>query len=133
MVILKNMQSLKPLAKKLKKETYVIYLASKDPKVSWYARLLIAGVVAYAFSPIDLIPDVIPILGHLDDLIIVPLGIWLVLKLISPSVLAECRTKAEAEQFHKKPTNWLAAGVIVIIWLFLGILAVIWLGHFWQR
>ncbi|MBW4510334.1 MAG: DUF1232 domain-containing protein [Scytonematopsis contorta HA4267-MV1] len=72
------MQALKQLGKKLKKETYVIYLASIDPKTPWYGRLLAASVVAYAFSPIDLIPDFIPILGYLDDLIIIPLGIWLV-------------------------------------------------------
>lgn len=127
------MQSLRQLAKKLKKEIYALYLASKDPRVPWYARLLTAGVVAYAFSPIDLIPDPIPILGYLDDLIVIPLGIWLVLKLIPPSVLAECREKAEAANSQTKPTSWLAAGVIVMIWLLLGILAVVWLGNFWKR
>jgi uncharacterized membrane protein YkvA (DUF1232 family) len=133
MVISKKIYLLRQVAKKLKKETYALYLASKDPRVPWYARLLTAGVVAYAFSPIDLIPDPIPILGYLDDLIIIPLGIWVVLKLIPPSVLAECRERAEAAQSQKKPTSWFAAGVIAIIWLLLGILAVVWLGNFWKR
>lgn len=133
MVIANKIHSLRQLAKKLKKETYALYLASKDSRVPWYARYLIAGIVAYAFSPIDLIPDFIPILGYFDDLIIIPLGIWLVLKLIPPSVLAECREKAEAAQSQTKPINWFAAGVIVIIWLLLGILAVVWLGNLWKR
>lgn len=127
------MRSLKQLAKKLKKEIYVIYLASKDSRVPWYARLLATVIVAYAFSPIDLIPDFVPIFGYFDDLIIVPLGIWLVLKLIPQNVLAECRVKAETAQSQGKPTNWVGAGVIVIIWLLLGILGVVWLGQFWKR
>jgi len=127
------MQSLKQLAKRLKKDIYAIYLASKDPKVPWYARLLAVVVVAYAFSPIDLIPDFIPILGYLDDLILIPLGIWVILRLIPPSVLAECREKAEAIDSQQKPISWIAAGIIVLIWLLLGILAVLWLGHFFKR
>ena len=85
------MYSLKQLAKKLKKETYAVYLASKDSRTPWYARLLSIIIVAYAFSPIDLIPDFVPILGYLDDLIIVPLGIWFVIKMIPKNILAECR------------------------------------------
>lgn len=127
------MQSLKQFARKLKKETYAIYLASQHPKVPWYARLLAAGVVAYAFSPIDLIPDMIPVFGALDDLLVVPVGIWLVLKMIPPEVLAECREKAEAATSEGKPANWVAAGVIVAIWLFLGILGVIWLERILKR
>jgi uncharacterized membrane protein YkvA (DUF1232 family) len=121
------MRSLKQLAKKLKKETYAIYLASIDPRVPWYARMLAGLTVAYAFSPIDLIPDFIPILGYLDDLIIVPLGIWLVIKMIPPAVLAECREKATAEINRSKPTNRVAVAVIMTIWFGFGILAVIWL------
>ncbi|BAY47329.1 hypothetical protein SAMD00079811_49470 [Scytonema sp. HK-05] len=127
------MQPLKQLAKKLKKETYAIYLASKDTRMPWYAKLLAAIVVAYAVSPIDLIPDFVPILGYLDDLILVPLGIWLVLKMIPPSVLAECRQRAEATQPQEKPTSLVAAGVIVIIWVILGSLIVLLLKHFLKR
>jgi len=127
------MQTWKQKARQLKKETYAIYLACKDPRVPWYARFLAAGVVAYAFSPIDLIPDFIPVIGYLDDLIIVPLGIWLVLKMIPPAVLAECREKAQEAMGEEKPTNWIAAGAIVLIWFILGILAVVWIGQIWKR
>src|ERR671932_2196283 len=118
------MQAWKQRVKQLKKETYAIYLACKDPRVPWYARVFAGFVVAYAFSPIDLIPDVIPILGYLDDLVLVPLGIMLVLKMIPPAVLAECHEKAEAVMVQGKPTSRLAAIVIVGIWLLLGIFAV---------
>jgi uncharacterized membrane protein YkvA (DUF1232 family) len=120
------MQTWKQRARQLKKETYAIYIACKDPRVPWYARVFAGFVVAYAFSPIDLIPDVIPILGYLDDLVLVPLGIILVLKMIPPAVLAECREKAEALTGEGKPISWIAAGIIVAIWLLLGILVIIW-------
>ncbi|GAA6616811.1 YkvA family protein [Scytonema sp. NUACC26] len=115
------MHSLKQFAKKLKQEVYAVYLASKDHRVPWYTRALAVIIVAYAFSPIDLIPDPIPILGYLDDLIIIPLGIWLLLKLIPPSILSECRERAEIEKLQGKPINWIAAVVIIVIWLLLGI------------
>src|SRR5689334_18327386 len=117
----------KQRAKQLKTEVYALYLAYKDPRVPWYARVFAACVVAYAFSPIDLIPDPIPILGYLDDLILVPLGIALAIKLIPPPVLAECRANAQAALAQGKPTNWLAAGVIIAIWLLLAALAVAFL------
>jgi len=127
------MRSLKQLAKQLKKETYAVYLASIDQRVPWYARVLAGFTVAYAFSPIDLIPDFIPIIGYLDDLIIVPLGIWLVLKMIPPAVLAECREKAAAEIERGKPINRAAAAVIIAIWISCGILAAIWLKQIFKR
>lgn len=80
-------------ARRLKKETYALHLASKDPRVPWYAKLLAVSVVGYLFSPIDLIPDFIPVLGYVDDLVLVPLGIALVLKMIPGAVMAECREK----------------------------------------
>jgi len=127
------MQTWKQRARQLKKETYAIYIACKDPRVPWYARLFAGFVVAYAFSPIDLIPDVIPIFGYLDDLVLVPLGIILVLKMIPPAVLAECRDKAEAAMNQGKPTSRIAAIAIVAIWLLLGIVAVIWVGRILKR
>jgi uncharacterized membrane protein YkvA (DUF1232 family) len=127
------METWKQRARQLKKETYAIYLACKDPRVPWYARVFAGFVVAYAFSPIDLIPDVIPILGYLDDLVLVPLGIMLVLKMMPPAVLAECREKAEAAMAQGKPTSRLAALVIVGIWLLLGIFAVVWVAGFLKR
>jgi len=123
------METWKQRVRQLKKETYAIYIACKDPRVPWYARIFAGFVVAYALSPIDLIPDVIPILGYLDDLVLVPLGIILVLKMIPPTVLAECREKAEAAIGQGKPTSRIAALVIVAIWLSLGIVAVVWIGR----
>lgn len=128
-----SMHTWKQRVRQLKQETYAIYLACKDPRVPWYARVFAGFVVAYAFSPIDLIPDFIPILGYLDDLVLVPLGIILVLKMIPPAVLVECRQKAEAVIGEGKPRNWIAAGVIVAIWLLVGILAAIWVGRILKR
>lgn len=110
-------------AGELKREVYALYLAYKDPRVPWYAKLLAACVVAYAFSPIDLIPDFIPVLGYLDDLILVPLGIYLVLKLIPDEVMTECRARALAMSGQKRPTNLLAATVIISIWITLAALS----------
>jgi uncharacterized membrane protein YkvA (DUF1232 family) len=112
-------------AKQLKIEVYAIYLAYRDPRVPLYARIFAACVVAYAFSPIDLIPDFIPIVGHLDDLVIVPLGVWLSLKLIPKSVMSEYRAKAQAIISQGKPINRVAAAVIIIIWLSLAALAIV--------
>jgi len=127
------MQTWKQRVKQLKNETYAIYIACKDPRVPWYARVFAGFVVAYAFSPIDLIPDVIPILGYLDDLILVPLGIMLVIKMIPPDVMAQCREKAEATISQGKPTSRIAAILIVGIWLLLGILAVVWVAGVLKR
>jgi uncharacterized membrane protein YkvA (DUF1232 family) len=115
----------KQRARQLKTETYAIYLAYKDPRVPWYARLFAACVVAYAFSPIDLIPDPIPVLGYLDDLVLVPLGIALALKMIPPTVMAEYREKAQVAMSEGKTTNWAAAAVIIAIWLLLAALAIV--------
>jgi len=127
------MQAWKQRVKQLKKETYAIYLACKDPRVPWYVKVLAGGVVAYAFSPIDLIPDFIPILGYLDDLLLVPLGIILVLKLIPQAVIEECRQEAEASINQSKPKSWTAAVVIVVIWVLLGVFAVISIGWILKR
>ncbi len=121
------MRSLRQLAQHLKRDTYAVYLASKDPRVPWYAKALAIAIVAYAFSPIDLIPDFIPIIGYLDDLLIVPTGIWILIKLIPPQVFSECRQKAQAIINQKHPTNWTVAIIIIILWFSLGILALIWI------
>ena len=94
---------------------YTLYYACRDPRVPWYAKAIAGVVVAYALSPIDLIPDFIPVLGYLDDLVLVPLGVALVLKLIPADVLADCRRRAE--QTRTRLRNWFAAAVIVMIWL----------------
>lgn len=107
----------KQYAKSIKVETYALYLAYRDPRVPLYARIFAACVAGYAFSPIDLIPDPIPVLGYLDDLVIIPVGIWLALKMIPPAVLEECRIQAQEVIKQGKPVNRAAAVVIVIIWL----------------
>ena len=111
-------------ARALKADTYAVYLACRDPRVPWYARLLAACIVAYAFSPIDLIPDFVPVLGYLDDLILIPLGIALLLCMIPAPVMAECRQQARAAMAEGKPPNWVAASTIVANWLLLAALGV---------
>ena len=112
-----RLASWKTRAKQLKVETYTLYLAYRDPRVPWYAKVFTACVVAYAFSPIDLIPDFVPVLGYLDDLILVPLGIALALKMIPPAVLVECRHKANVALKSDRPKNWVAGAVIVALWI----------------
>jgi uncharacterized membrane protein YkvA (DUF1232 family) len=114
----------KQRARQLKTEVYALYLAYRDPRVPWPARIFAACVVAYAFSPIDLIPDPIPVLGYLDDLILIPLGVALARKMIPAEVLAECRERARVE-IGDKPVNWAAAVVIIGVWLLLAALAVV--------
>lgn len=120
----KALERVKNKAMEIKRNVFVLFLAYKDPRVPWYARLFAALVVAYAFSPIDLIPDFIPILGYLDDLIIVPLGITLALKMIPTSVIEECRLKAEEPRKNGKPKNWMTGVLFIMIWILLAI----WIG-----
>ena len=101
-------------ARALKQQTLVVYFAARDPRTPWLARLLAVGVAAYALSPIDLIPDFIPVLGYLDDLLIVPLGVMLVLRMVPAEVLASSR--ARAEEAATRPTSRGMAVVIVAIW-----------------
>ncbi len=124
MKITKAIETWKQRARQLKMETYALYLAYKDPRVPWYARWFAALVVGYAFSPIDLIPDFIPVVGYLDDLILVPLGAALALKMIPPDVIAESRKKAREAMSGGKPTNWAAAAAIIAIWLLLAAMAI---------
>lgn len=102
---------------RLKIETYALYLAYRDPRTPWYARAWAAVVIAYAFSPIDLIPDFIPVVGYLDDLILVPMGIWLALRLIPAEVMTDARSQAITD--HDQPRNRAGVVIVVIIWLLL--------------
>ncbi len=122
---------LKVRARALKAETQALLLAVADPRTPWYARALALAVIGYLASPIDLIPDFIPILGYLDDLILVPLGIKLVLKLIPLEVMAESRARV-AEQQEKSP-NWVAGVVIICIWLALFTLLSSWLWRIFHK
>jgi uncharacterized membrane protein YkvA (DUF1232 family) len=111
----------------IKTEVYALYLAYRDPRVPVHARIFAALVVAYAFSPIDLIPDPIPLLGYLDDLVLVPLGVALALRLIPADVMAESREKARELIRQGQPVNRKAAIVIVAVWLLCAALVVVWL------
>jgi uncharacterized membrane protein YkvA (DUF1232 family) len=102
-------------ARAIKQDAHALFLACREPRTPWYARLLAAAVVAYAFSPIDLIPDFVPVLGYLDDLLLLPLGVWLVVQMIPADVLADCRERARAAS--ERPTSRVAAAVIVALWL----------------
>ena len=119
----------KQRARQLKIETYALYLAYRDPRVPWGAKVFVACVVGYAFSPIDLIPDFIPILGYLDDLILVPLGIKIALSMIPAEVMRESREKAQETMRQGKPVNRIAAMVIVLVWLFFAAFAI---GFAWR-
>jgi uncharacterized membrane protein YkvA (DUF1232 family) len=99
----------------IRRDVLAIYLAARDPRTPWYAKALAGSVAAYALSPIDLIPDFIPVVGYLDDVILVPLGILLVVKLIPPGIMAEHRALAAAAQ--ERPVSRGAAIIIVVIWL----------------
>ena len=116
---------LKAWARDLKRDAHAVYLASRDPRVPWYAKATAVAVAAYALSPIDLIPDFIPVIGYLDDLIIVPLGLWLVVRLIPDQVMAECR--ARANEAAQRPSSRAGMIAIILIWI-AGALALVWLA-----
>ncbi|SFG84296.1 YkvA family protein [Pontibacter chinhatensis] len=115
------LQKWKAFVRRLKEDIYTLYFAAKDPRMPFRAKVVVVLTVAYAFSPIDLIPDFIPLLGYLDDLVLLPLGIWLSIKLIPKELLLYYRQKAR-EQVHRHKPNYIMAGVIVIIWLLVGYL-----------
>lgn len=117
---------LKNWARTIKRDVRALYSASRDPRVPWYAKALGIVVVGYALSPIDLIPDFIPVLGLLDDVILVPLGVLLVVRMIPPAVMAEHRALALAAQ--DRPVSRRAAAVIVVIWA-LSFVVCIWLAY----
>jgi len=119
-------------ARQLKTETYALYLAYRDPRVPWYAKLCAAVVVGYAFSPIDLIPDFVPVLGYLDDLILVPLGIALAVRLVPGEALAECRARAAEVMAEGKPVSRAAAGVVIAIWLLLAMAMALAALRLWE-
>jgi uncharacterized membrane protein YkvA (DUF1232 family) len=125
---MKVVERLKRWAGRLKAELYALYLAYRDPRVPLYARVFAACVVGYAFSPIDLIPDPIPVLGSLDDLVLIPLGVTLAIKMIPAPVLAECREKAR-RTIEGRPTSRTAAAIIVALWLSLAALAILFVAR----
>ncbi|MNL45494.1 hypothetical protein D3C87_1681440 [compost metagenome] len=114
-------------ARTIKRDAVAIWLAARDPRTPWAARILAVCVAAYALSPIDLIPDFIPVLGYIDDLLIVPLGILAVVKMVPPRLMAEFRTSALA--MVDRPVSLAGRAAIIAIWLALALLLVAWLAR----
>lgn len=119
------LDQLKARARALKQEAYAIYIAARDPRTPWYVKALIFFVVAHTFSPIDLIPDFIPVLGYLDDLIITPGGIWLAVRLIPAEVLAEARATAATRDVDRSAGK-VGAVLIVLVWI-AGVVGIVYL------
>lgn len=128
LILKMNLKSLKTKSKQLRTEIVSLYLATKHPRTPWYAKALAYLIIGYALSPIDLIPDFIPVVGYLDDFIIVPAGIALLIKVIPRDILEECRAEAQSDLLNRKSRNWVGAIIIVLIWLFAIylILSLIW-------
>lgn len=126
------LDSLRARARQLKRDAYAVAIAARDPRTPWYVRALIFFVVAHTFSPIDLIPDFIPVLGYLDDLIIIPGGLWLAVRLIPPEVMIEARAAAAAQSIERN-AGWIGALFIILLWIIsLGVLVYLFL-HFTKR
>ncbi|EAV40767.1 hypothetical protein SIAM614_17184 [Stappia aggregata IAM 12614] len=118
--------AIKTWAKRIKRDLHALYLAGRDPRVPWYVKLLAVATAAYALSPIDLIPDFIPVIGYLDDLLLVPLGIYLVVKLIPPQVMEECRAEADRRQ-DSPPGSRTAAGLVLLVWAGTFLVVMVWI------
>lgn len=123
---------LRQWARTLKREVLTLWFAYRHPRTPWTARLVAAIVAGYALSPIDLIPDFIPVVGYLDDLLLVPLGIWFALRLLPADVTTECRRTAEEwiARNDAAPRNYVAAGVIAVAWIAATAALGLWA---WQR
>ena len=122
---------IKGWARRLKRDSHAVYLAARDPRVPWHVKLLALAVAGYALSPIDLIPDFIPVVGYLDDLVIVPLGVWLVVSLIPAEIMSECRAKANAAV--SRPISRGGMVAIILLWI-CGVLVLGWIAYSrWNR
>lgn len=104
-------------AEKMLVDVYALFLGLGDSRVPWYAKAVAAITVGYAFSPIDLIPDFIPVLGQLDDLLLIPVGVYLTMRLIPENIMDELRAKAQSMADSGKPTSWIAGVIIITIWV----------------
>lgn len=124
--------NLKAWAKRVKRDGVTLWFAGKNPQTPWYAKALGVFVVAYALSPIDLIPDFIPVLGYVDDVLLLPALIWLAIKLLPPDVLASCRSQADEWMQTKgsRPSSRAGAALIVVMWIAIGAGAWLWLKPF---
>lgn len=126
------LDKLKQRARALKHESISLYVAVRDARAPWYAKIFAALVLAYAFSPIDLIPDFIPVFGYLDDLILVPAGIALAVKLIPREVMDEARLTASAKDVERS-VGWIGAGVIIFVWLLIAAWTILYLIRIFQE
>ncbi|WP_038203552.1 YkvA family protein [Xenophilus azovorans] len=122
-------QDLRQWARRIKRDGVTLWFAARDARTPWYAKVLVAFVVAYALSPIDLIPDFIPVLGYVDDVLLLPALIWLAVRLLPADVLAVCRVRADAwmQAQGTRPRSRLGAVLVVLLWLALGAAAWHWL------
>lgn len=121
-----SLTCLQQRARTLKADTVTLYFAARHRRTPWHAKLFMVAIVAYAFSPIDLIPDFVPVLGYLDELILLPVGISLALRMIPPDVVTECRTRANQASLNVRRGGRIAAAVIVMIWIAIGALCIVW-------
>jgi len=124
--VTKAIERLRRWAYNLKRDTILLYVAARDPRVPWYAKAMAGLVAAYALSPIDLIPDFVPVVGYLDDFIIVPLGVMLTLRFVPKELIPELRATAEA--IASKPVSLVGAGIVVMVWLLVAILVGVWVA-----
>ena len=125
--VMSRMEQAKDWARRVKRDAVAVYFAARDPRTPMLARCMALAIAAYALSPIDLIPDFIPVLGYLDDLLIVPLGLLLVIRLLPPEVLAESREKATT--LLSRPSSYIAASFMVGIWL----LGIVGIAYWWYH
>jgi uncharacterized membrane protein YkvA (DUF1232 family) len=124
-----NVEAWKQRARQLSAQTYALYLAYRHPRTPWYAKVFVALVVGYVFSPIDPIPDFIPGVGLLDEMVVVPIGVLIAARMIPQDILEECREKAREVAEGEKPVSRVAAAVVVTVWLVCVALAVLLAMH----
>ncbi len=127
-----SLSALKQRARELKRNIYILYRAAGDPRVPLLPKLVMICVIAYAVSPVDLIPDFIPVLGYLDDLILLPLGIWLAVKLVPESIWEEYRERYKDEHSVKIPASKRAAAVIAAVWVAILLICFVWIKSFFK-
>ena len=119
-----RIETLKKWAGTMKRDILALYLAGRDARVPWYAKALALATAAYALSPIDLIPDVIPVIGYLDDLVVLPVAIWLTVRLIPEDIMDELRKEAAVRLSAKRPSSLGGAAIVAAVWLAAAALAV---------
>jgi len=118
---------LKDWARRMKRDTLALYLARREPRVPRLAKVMAMATAAYAMSPIDLIPDFIPVLGYIDELIILPLFIYLTIRLIPPDIMVELRAQADQHLTESRPRSMAGAIVIILIWVSIAVAVAYWL------